>query len=234
MVTGIPRSGTSLFSWLLNKVEDNVCINEALYDWFVLPGEFDDVRLDLLAGRPIPGKWNTTDTHAKGRAEIKGKIHKDVTQDVTIGSKVNVPYLVNIKYLIRNKFKIYALVRNPVYTVASWRLEKNKHLNTHDMINDERYQEFGLEGSNLERQCEMWNRFARLIYTYRFAITIVRYEDLVKHTQDILADFCQRFGKNVPDVPELECRNILDNYDLEPVQGEMKNHNWYEKFGYSV
>ena len=67
VVTGIPRSGTSLMSTILSSSENSFCFNEVHYQIPVLPSFFSEMRKRIENGLPVINKINekgklTTDT----------------------------------------------------------------------------------------------------------------------------------------------------------------------------
>ena len=53
VIAGIPRSGTSLLSVILNEVEGIVSLNEVLYDVENLDKDFTIVRYNIINGKRI-------------------------------------------------------------------------------------------------------------------------------------------------------------------------------------
>ena len=102
VITGIPRSGTSLMSTILSSSENSFCFNEVHYQIPVLPSFFSEMRTRIESSLPVINKVNgkgklTSDTQRQGgvkfaEMEVVGK-----SNPIRLGSKVNVPYLNKIK-----------------------------------------------------------------------------------------------------------------------------------------
>ena len=202
IVTGIPRSGTSLFSTLVNQLPNSVCLNEILYDVDKLPKHIAEVRRRLLAHEPIPNKYNddgslTTNTQESQNLETH-LVDKRVGSDVVIGTKVNVPYLIQLNKLMRYGFKVVAVVRNPIYTIASWRSEKSKNIpeaQVSDHNLNPRWANFPFSTeSPIERQAEIWQYLAQIMITSNGNVNIYKYENIIENTIDLLNRFSSLMG----------------------------------------
>ena len=58
VITGIPRSGTSLMSTILSSSENSFCFNEVHYQIPVLPSFFSEMRTRIESGLPVINKVN--------------------------------------------------------------------------------------------------------------------------------------------------------------------------------
>ena len=86
IVTGMPRSGTSLFSTIINKFENAVCLNEILYNVDSLPESFVEIRRRLISGEAIPNRYDrsgnlATDTQGNPN-NVENKVVKAVDEQV--------------------------------------------------------------------------------------------------------------------------------------------------------
>ena len=78
ILTGIPRSGTSLVCRLMNLYDNSLCLNEIWYDTNKLVGWFFNIRAEALVKGTVPNRFDrngniTTDTRRDGE-EIKTQI----------------------------------------------------------------------------------------------------------------------------------------------------------------
>ena len=69
VITGIPRSGTSLMSTILSSSENSFCFKEVHYQIPVLPSFFSEMRTRIKSGLPVINKFNekgklTSDTQS--------------------------------------------------------------------------------------------------------------------------------------------------------------------------
>lgn len=188
IITGIPRSGTSLLASLICTVPNCYCANEIYYDINTLKRDLKRLRKRLSRGRAVPNKWLgdtvVTDTMTEGLQTGKRKINGIFDAHCLVASKVNVPYLFELENLLIQGFRIAALVRNPLYTIASWNLPTTHVPEAHPAKG--RYAGWHYQGSNkYEHQAELWNRLAAILLNYPPEI-LLRYEDLVDTPEDIL------------------------------------------------
>jgi len=221
IITGIPRSGTSLFSVLLNNVHNAVCLNEVLYDVYSLPQELAEIRRRLVAGEPIPNRYDssgalTCDTQ-NGKNSIEYRRVKTVDRNVVIGSKINIPYLNQIETILNYGYKVIAIVRDPVYTIGSWNSKKATRI-PEAQVTDEnlhpRWTHFPFVSSGkLERQAQIWQFYATLIWKLQDRIKIYTYEQITNHTDEVLSDVCRYLNLEKPDPAEkLKNLNVRSRY----------------------
>lgn len=145
IVTGIPRSGTTLTAALIDRLPNTVCLNEP--GWQVAraahdgPGfarfirdDFVTLRARLLKGDPVPDRrspegtavTNYYATGTNGKMQEKFQIvpftRAGLTSDFTLAIKHNGPYLAVLDELVKlADFRILAVVRHPVEVIYSWR-----------------------------------------------------------------------------------------------------------------
>lgn len=222
IVTGIPRSGTSLMCSLISEHSNNsYCFNEIHYDVKTLPYFFWDMRRNLQKGKPIPNKVDkeeniTTDTN-RIDFEIKEVKTKSLSGEIKLGSKVTIPYLNNIKNLINREYTILILVRDPLYTLASWNSEGVDIPESNPKSNNSegRWDVPNLNTENkLIKQSQIWNYYANLIYSVRDDVLIIRYEDLTENQIETIKEIEKKIGVNI-DTNNIELKNynMSSRYD---------------------
>ena len=157
IVTGVPRSGTTLLCNLLNRFENIVCLNEipALYDVSRMPQTFGTIEHRLRSGLKIPMTVKAdgeliTDTQNQEYAVRDVRVEVDPDAALWVGSKINQPYLKQIDIIRRHGFRGIAVLRDPVYAVASW----NKHAK---IIN---------EANVMPEDFAKWPRYGRFYFAY--------------------------------------------------------------------
>jgi len=244
IITGIPRSGTSLLCVLVNNFSNAVCLNEIFYDINSLPRDFAEVRRRLTSGEPIPNRYNSsgrlaTDTQSDD-VQIDNRIVQIADENVVLGSKVNIPYLNNIRKILDYGYKIIAIVRDPVYTIGSWNSKKasiipEAHVTDADM--HPRWKRFRFTSNDkIERQAQIWNFYTGLIWNLRDRIKIYTYESLASNPEWILKDIGSNLGLEPPaNITEVSNQNIDSKYpNIEQIKEAVKKHcPIREVFGYS-
>jgi len=253
VITGIPRSGTTLLCSLMNYIENVVCMNEipVFYDVPNLTNSFYQVRLLLNANQQIPMNIDDsgeiiTDTQNQPNKIGTKKIDINIEKPVFIGSKINVPYLFQIDEIIRQGFKIISVVRNPVYAIMSW----NKHANINEqyvMPSDfekwGRYSTFDFKADDkYERQAELWNYLANIIINK--SDLIIRYENLVADPKHIviksamIMNLIAERPTKIKEMPELINMNInsrFEDIELDEIRNAVDKHCKNVKvFGYDI
>lgn len=244
IVTGIPRSGTSLLSVLLNNFHNSVCLNEILYDTNSLPRDFSEIRRRLIVGKPIPNRYDSSGKLATDTQNDNVKIDNRVVQiedeNVVIGSKVNIPYLNNIHKILDYGYKVIAIVRDPVYAIGSWNSKKasiipEAHVTDVDM--HPRWKGFKFESSDkIERQAQIWNFYADLIWKLRDRVKIYTYELLTSNLDLITKDIAGNLGlESFADTLVVNNQNIDSKYPkIEQIKKAVKKYcSIKEVFGYS-
>ena len=217
IVTGFPRSGTSLYSALLNSIPNVACLNE------ISPtdktfGYFRQTRQRIAAGLPVTNKYSgsgqlTTNT-ISGGTQLDDRVIPIENERFVLAQKFTLPYLNRLTELCDQGWSVWVLVRHPLFAISSW-----KRCPAHFAISKIdppdpllAHIEFKAEDRD-ERRIEVWNHYARAIHAIRDRVQIIRYEDLVENPQLELDRFCQHFELQVPDLlPELESRNRKDAY----------------------
>jgi len=244
IVTGIPRSGTSLLSVLLNNFDNAVCLNEIFYDINSLPRDFAEIRRRLIVGEPIPNRYDSsgqlaTDTQ-NDNVKIDNRVVHIADENVVIGSKVNIPYLNYIQKILDYGYKVIAIVRDPVYAIGSWNSKKasiipEAHVTDADM--HPRWKGFDFESNDkIERQAQIWNFYADLIWKLRDRIKIYTYESLTSNLDFIIKDICGNLGlESLENMPEVNNQNIDSKYPkIEQIKEAVKKYcSTKEMFGYS-
>jgi len=164
ILTGIPRSGTSMVAKILNSLDNVVCLNEVedvnrgvnFYDVPMLPGMFSAIRQMLWAGDAIPNRYDgaggvTSNTMKEGEQLHWRNVEGVIEKDVVIGSKINAPYLGRLNELFFNRFRIYVITRHPVYVIGSYQMPYTATLNIANPLTDVRYDQFKFENEYAAR-----------------------------------------------------------------------------------
>jgi hypothetical protein len=134
LITGIPRSGTSLLSSLLSRNKNNVVINEP--QGFPKPlkrrslpwgihGLYLDLRKDIIIQTPIMNKHKNGELIDDTVVDNKRRkqTFPDIPPDFNLFIKNTLAGLVGIERIIKTfpSLKVLICVRDPIDTLASWK-----------------------------------------------------------------------------------------------------------------
>jgi hypothetical protein len=202
ILTGPPRSGTTLACYLLNKVPDTVALHEPMNRaMFPDPASgrenirtfFGRMRQSLLqdgtalskvAGDKIPDN-PFTQTRGGERASIVAKktVHFDkaLRPDFHLVIKHNAHFTFLLRDLVR-EYPCYTVIRNPVSVIASWNTidapVARGNLSVLETLHPALYRE--LEGipDLLTRQVRLADTLFAC-YLDLPGLTVIRYEDII-------------------------------------------------------
>ena len=206
LVTGIPRSGTSLLCRLLHEQPDCVVVNEPAEifgpltkcenPWWIAR-YYRELRRDVLEGEAIENKVEdgkiVEDTRKLDR---RARYHPRVSRpDFLLGTKNTLVYLARIPVIRRAlpRAPIIACVRHPLDTLASW---KDSFAHLRDVNLDgfppsyvdnpflsgqdrKRLRHIAETEDPSQRRALLWAHLAETIEAHRESLVVVRYEDLV-------------------------------------------------------
>jgi hypothetical protein len=147
IITGVPRSGTTLAAAIIDQAPDSLCLSEpeghvdlmreaASPEDFVakLCREFDSVRRAILSGGSVLDRRRAdgapvTDYFSdrlpdgrRGAAFVMRSIHRSgMSADFVLGVKHNALYAAVLPEIVESgRFRVVAIVRNPVAALMSW------------------------------------------------------------------------------------------------------------------
>lgn len=243
VITGIPRSGTSLVCKLVSQAPNAYCVNEVFYRIENLLENLHRTRTALVAGRPVPNKRaadmrptsNTVRDHATvGLARAKGPFDANAV----VASKVNLPYLNSLPDLLKLGVQILAVVRDPLWTIASWNTEAAQAIPEYRVTDADlapRWANWQFQAaSRVDRQVEIWKQYGALIRRHAStgAIDVLTYERLTSgepvHLDPVLPG-----SALVLDTTGLEAMNSRDRYagvPLERISESLAEHHAHELY----
>lgn len=239
VITGIPRSGTSLLCKLVNHIENVVCFNELgpFYNVNSLPAVFHHVRSELKnkALMPMPVSSDTgeeiTDTQSENYERRFVEVDIDPEKKLAIGSKINVPYLLQIETILSYGYKVIFVTRDPVYAIASWNMHKNineQYVMDSDFAKWPRYSKFDFKSSDrIGRQIELYNRLVSIIESKTDQSILLRYEDIVEDPKDqlgwvgMLLDVNIELKKELPELKNLNRDSRFPGIDLDEIREKL-------------
>jgi len=244
IVTGIPRSGTSLVSAILSSSTNSVCFNEIHYDIPTLPSFFYEMRERIYSHQSVvmmldEGGTTTTDTQKGDEVSKTNTVIVGKEQNIHLGSKVNIPYLDKIQRIQSMNYKIIAMVRDPIFNIASWNSNEVNGIPESRVDGDQqhsRWNKFSFtDESKLERQVKIWDYYAEIIESLSDEVMVVRYETLISNPTKTMYEMCDFLDINTPtEMPELIDGNDENKYPhLEEIT-DVVNQNSTTKhlFGY--
>jgi hypothetical protein len=219
LITGLPRSGTTLLCSLLNKLPDTVALHEPMNVWDfpkcpdasavadVIEAFCAETRKSLhergvamskhVAGR-VPDNVASDEVGRSGsriRHTEHGpvKIDKPLSPDFELAIKHPVAFTALLGTLSQ-RFECYAIIRNPLSTLASWNsLEwlnvRSGHVPIGEKLDPELRQHLAGEPDRFERQLCILEWFYKKFQELLPAKALVKYEDLVASRGRELAKF---------------------------------------------
>ncbi len=240
LITGTPRSGTTLLCSLLNKVPDVVALHEPMNVW-----EFPDCR-DAGAVADVIERFcgeTRTSLHEHGYAlskHVDGKVPDNVAADqvnqrgtrlrhtehgkVFVEKTLSQNFDLAIKHpvaftalleTLSQRFECFAIIRNPLATLASWNSlawlnVKNGHAPIGEKLDSDLQRALAAEPDAIERQLHILEWFYTRFRAFLPDRSMVRYEDLI-------ASRGRELGKFFPGASDLDenlsSKNVNKFYD---------------------
>jgi hypothetical protein len=233
IITGPPRSGTTMVCYLLNKLPNIVALHEPMnLRMFSNPSNiikvtedfFNDMRmmidsekkaLSRISGGKIPsnpfeeGKSNRIPNVQKGAFVID----KNLNPDYSLCIKHNAHFTFTLDKL-SSVFPCYVIIRNPLITLASWNSIKapvsEGRVKVLYRINPQLADKLDLIPDLIDRQIELLDMHFQQYVECEDRIQILKYEDIVKTNGGAL----ELIDQTAIQLNEsLESKNRIDRYD---------------------
>ena len=195
VVTGLPRSGTSLLCAQLNTSASAICFNETVKSAHRLPTFFRDTRQKLTRGEPVENRFDaggelTTDTLRDG-GEYRERRVQSYSKSTALGAKATTLFLSELEIILALDYPIVVIMRDPLFSLLSWNSAAAGHIPEHTMTVEQRQTRFAdvnfLTNDRYEMQAQIWEHFAHKIWEHRSEIRIVKYESLVVDPEPVWA-----------------------------------------------
>jgi len=247
VLTGIPRSGTTLLTALLDCPPTSVAIGEPHglgafqkkyandHSGFLeqLNIFFSDLRANIsdkksfkdriaLNGKPLTNYVEGSGRQRSRSYHIADRHIEHLNKDFSLIIKAPVIFTATLPAILNEKsYKVIAVIRNPIATILSWNSLQFPIANGRLPAGEEYWPELGsLTAANfsiLQKQVKIWDLFARRYLDYKNEITILRYEDIIANPQAISQSLCIPF-RSIP------CENMNNNpsYDFSNVSTIME------------
>ncbi|MBR9919603.1 MAG: hypothetical protein GYB31_02115 [Bacteroidetes bacterium] len=201
ILTGVPRSGTTLTCFLLTEIPNSVALNEPVRIGRLRTKEniiegigtfFQENRHTLLTEKTAIAratKKGITDNNfadGKGRKTIAKKqrvtIDKDLNPDFYLGIKHNATFTILMDEL-RAIYPFFAQIRNPIPVLGSWNSldvpASRGEVRASEWLNTKLHKELEAMDDLYEKQLHILQWYFEQ-YTKLPESSIIRYEDLIK------------------------------------------------------
>lgn len=210
ILTGIPRSGTTLACAMIFNLSNAVCLSEPeIINQFIakagsideytamIEKEFTLIRNHIWKNKKIENKkglngellTNYYSRNSDGEAKVNFKLEAErveiLNKKFVLGIKHNAHFMSVLTELARNQgFSIYVVIRDPINTVLSWRSLSlpisEGRLPAAEKFWPEIRHISNSNESLLVRQVMILEQFFQKIYENKDSIHIIIYEELVK------------------------------------------------------
>jgi hypothetical protein len=219
LITGTPRSGTTLLCSLLNKVPDVVALHEPMNVWEfptckdanavadVIDRFCNETRTSLHehgyalskhVGGNIPDnvaadKVNQRGTRLRNTEHGKVFVEKTLSPNFDLAIKHPVAFTALLETLSK-RFECFAIIRNPLATLASWNSlawlnVRNGHAPIGEKLDADLQRDLAAQPDAIERQLHILEWFYKRFRTFLPDAKIVKYEDLIASRGRELAKF---------------------------------------------
>ncbi|MFL6515477.1 MAG: sulfotransferase domain-containing protein [Chthoniobacterales bacterium] len=245
LITGTPRSGTTLLCSLLNKLPDTVALHEPMNVWEfpkcadapaiadVIERFCADTRKSLLeegmavskhVGGLIPDnvaadQVNRSGTRLRHTEHGPVRIDKPLSENFALAIKHPVAFTALLETLSK-RFECVAIVRNPLSMLASWNSlawlnVRNGHAPIGEKLDAELRQELAGESDVFERQVHILEWFYKRFREFLPEEAILKYEDVIGSGGNDL----KRFFPEAAQLKEsLVSKNVNKFYDKALMQ----------------
>ena len=245
LITGVPRSGTTLVCYLLNLLPDTVALHEPMSFSGVLRCKTDGAMCDNIdayfrktrrmirskgvaeskhAGGVVPDNPVESQKDSSGNRELivaKGKIaiDKAFSKNGMLALKHPAGFSAIVDALV-SRFHTYAIIRNPITVLGSWNTvpfpHREGHAPTAELLNATLRDSLARIDDKDDRQLFLLSWFYRQYHRHVHAENVIRYEDVIKSRGTALSVITPKAESL--DEP-LENRNKRNVYDYETMKG---------------
>jgi hypothetical protein len=239
LITGTPRSGTTLVCSLLNKLPDTVALHEPM-NVFEFVGRAEDEVANMIEkfcadsreslhehkfaiSKHVGGKVRDNSAAVdpagkRARQTEHGRIEveKSLSQDFTLAVKHPMAFSALLEPLSK-RFECFAIIRNPLATLASWNsLDwfplKDGHSPIGEKLDVDLARELATKSDTIDRQIHIlewfYERFRRFLPEH----ALIKYEDLISSRARELARVFPA-AANLDE--DLGSKNVSRFYDRE-------------------
>lgn len=263
ILTGVPRSGSTLLLKLVSNLNENLCLDEP--KWLkqirqenILKSEIpnslikhlNSIRKDILELRPIDITYqkNTEEipsnhfSRNKNGTIFKTKETKSITlkpslKRTSLVIKSNIFFTAILKELIdSNDFKIIATIRDPVAIIKSWRSLDFSLSKGRAMI-AEKYsnevKQLSKEKDLLTRQVILLDWMFRTYHINKNKIQIIKYEDIINEPNIIKDIFPNWENNNNIKLKSMNKNSFYNHIEEDTICQAIRKHSSYIGYYYS-
>lgn len=237
LITGIPRSGTTLVCSLLNKVPDVVALHEPMDVWdfaqcqdaaalaAVIQNFCADARRSLrehgfAISKHVGGEIRDNSAVDQAGGRVRGTEHgkifidKPLSENFTLAIKHPLAFTALLGPL-SSHFDCFAVIRNPLATLASWNsldwLKVRKgHAPIAEKLDAELSSKLAKESDAIERQIQI------VEWSYLRYRQLLQPEAVLKY-EDLVATRARALGRFFPSAASLDedlvSKNLNKHYD---------------------
>jgi hypothetical protein len=206
IITGIPRSGTTLTADLIDRLEDTVCLNEPPHYYQrvadskskedFISQTFEELRAQwrqISEGGTVLDRREADGHVPQNYFEESGQVRDMGLRPVGIGTQIN-DLLLAVKHneiftavlkelCDSDEADIIAIIRHPIPTLLSWQ-SKEIPLKYGRLSRGYKYWDDALAiekagGLIVDIQCKMYELYCARYWSLRDRLTILKYEDIV-------------------------------------------------------
>ncbi|MFC7394398.1 hypothetical protein [Scopulibacillus cellulosilyticus] len=241
IVTGIPRSGTTLTTALIDSLSNSVCLSEPAWQARLfkktkninelikqIEKDFVKIRKRIVNHKPIEDRRHKDGTsltnYIKYDEDGKAKKNKNANQfilqvvnkDFLLGMKHNAHYSSILPNLVENNFfSVLAIVRHPIPTILSWQ-NVNFPISKGKLPGSERFwpEIKKISNSNdplLLKQVRFYDLFCERYLSLADHMTLLKYETILESPK-ILEKLTNKSYETEIDISN---RNKSKHYHLE-------------------
>jgi hypothetical protein len=240
LLTGTPRSGTTLICSLLNKLPDTVAVHEPIDVWDFAECRDGGAVADLIEhfcaetrkslheqgfaiSKHVRGKIpdnvatdqvNRAGTRLRRTEHGRVDIDKPLSRDFTLAVKHPMAFSALLETL-SERFECYAIIRNPLATLASWNSLawfplKDGHSPIGEKLDVDLARDLAAKSDPLERQIHILEWFYDRFRRFLPERALIKYEDLIVSRGRELAKL---FPAAAELDEELSSKNVNKYYD---------------------
>jgi len=240
LITGTPRSGTTLVCSLLNKLPDTVALHEPMNVWDFAECRDGNAVADLIENFCADTRKSLHEHGFAVSKHVRGKIPDNVAADqvnragtrlrrtehgrVVVDKPLSQNFTLAVKHpaafsalleTLSPRFECYAIIRNPLATLASWNsLDRFPLKDGHSPIGEKLDVDLARDLANktdvIERQIHILEWFYDRFRRFLPEGALINYEDLIASRGRELA----KFFPAAADLNEnLSSKNVSQYYD---------------------